>query len=620
MFNPISENSKLSRKRKQKHVSREPVVTKVGNKNRSNKLIFDLKSSLKPIYPQTPGQEELYDAIQQSSITICNGPAGTGKAQPLDAQILTPSGYKLMGDMKVGDWVCTPDGGTAQVLKLFPQGFIEVFKVTFSDETSTECSGDHLWYTETQLDRDAKRRGSVKLTSEIASTLITKNKKHNHSIPMVEPVEFESDSPLPIDPYVLGVMIGDGSLSSPTVGFTTADEEIAEAVGSNSLGVGIKKCKNTKYAYRITGDRWRVGSERPRKNLFKEAINALGLLGKKSPQKFIPEIYKFSSSETRLAILQGLMDTDGTIARGRNSCGVSFTSTSLQLANDVKFLVESLGGKAVMRSRITFYTYKGEKKAGLRSYTLHISMKTNPFRLKRKAEKFVPRYKYLPTRYITAIESTGIKECQCILIDHPDHLYITNNFIVTHNTLMTFSAAIQSRLHDKNIRKIVLIRPVIMSGDDQDIGFLPGDADQKMAPLLAPILKDSLSYILGNEDLSQEDFNLIVKDIVNRLNIEIIPLCYLRGRTLSNNFVILSESQNLTLSDFKLFITRIGLNSKVVIEGDSTQSDIGKDSGLLEFMMKMSTIEEIKQVVLDERDIVRNPLIAKILRKFPKDV
>lgn len=576
------------------------------------------KSILNPITAKTPGQELFIDAIANKEIVICDGPAGSGKAQPLDALVLTPSGYKKMGDFKIGDLVKTPDGKASKIDGIYPQGEVDIYKVSFSDSSSTECCGDHLWLTQTQLDRDAHRPGSVKTTKEILKTLRTKY-KNNHSIPMVKPIEFEELLPLPLDPYVLGVMLGDGTLCGPNPLLTTSDEEVVVSVASSSLGASLKKCLGSKYDYRITTKK----GAKPKSNLFKEALRNLGLLGKKSSDKFIPEQYKFASVKTRTALLRGLMDTDGTIQNRKTSCGISYTTTSKVLALDVQFLVESLGGKAVISSRITKFTYKNVLKSGKRSYTLHISMPVgiNPFQLKRKAVLYVDRTKYKPTRYITSVDLIGKKLAQCISIDHPEHLYITNNFIVTHNTFVAFGLALQYYFNDKNIRRIVIVRPTIAAGDDDDLGYLPGTLNEKMSPFLAPIVKDSAPLLIKSDSFRS---NINPNDrgspdpltaLLAKIDIEVVPLAYMRGRNFHNSFIILDEAQNCTLKDFKLFLTRIGRNSRVIIEGDSTQSDI-HDSGFKLVQGKLADMDSIGIVKLDKRDIIRNALIADILDRL----
>ena len=366
------------------------------------------------------------------------GPAGHGKSQPIDSLVLTPEGYVLMGNIKPVDLVCTPNGEIAYVREVYPQGKIDVYEIIFSDGTSTECSKDHLWFTETYLDRGSKRSGSVKTTEEIFKTLLYGGKR-NHSIPQTKPIFFFEES-LPIEPYVVGCLLGDGYLPNKgCVSLSSKDDEIISTFNS-LLGEDFVLNRTTQFGndYRI------IKSQKggPKKNIIKEHLKLMGLLGKKSNNKFIPNKYLYSSVQSRIELLRGLMDTDGTVkvnVKNVPSSQVSYSSTSIKLAEGVKFLIESLGGIAKISSRYTRFTYKGIKKTGQKSYRVSISMPNNinPFKLKRKAEKVYYRTKYNPIRFIDSIRFIGKKECQCISIANSSGLYITNNCIVTHNTTLS---------------------------------------------------------------------------------------------------------------------------------------------------------------------------------------
>jgi phosphate starvation-inducible protein PhoH len=580
------------------------------------------------ITPKTEGQEIYLDSIEDNPITICDAPAGSGKAQPLDALVLTKNGYRKMGDIKIGDMVANQNGGFSKVKAVYPQGKKDVFEVKFSDGTSTECCKEHLWYTWTSRDRDEKREGSVKSLEEMMQCVITKNNKKNHSIPMCKPVNFEKKN-LPIEPYLMGVILGDGGMSGANVSISSADQEIVELVSAEVSKVGtlsLNKTKHGKYDYLITNKGMR--GVRGITNPIKDDLRTLKLFGKKSHQKFIPNAYKYSSVEDRISVFQGLMDTDGTTKKSntRNSVATTFTSTSEQLALDVKFLVESLGGKASMKDRVTTYTYKEEKKNGRRSYRLNISLPEgiNPFKLKRKGDIYKPHKKYKPTRYISSIEKVGEEECQCISVDNKEGLYLTNNFIVTHNTFIAFGKALEYYLEPNAIDRIVVVRSTHTAGDEPGIGFLPGDLHDKMGPFLAPILKDSAKQLIKKMQRDYEVQNLlssggainsasaIMQVILSKFDIEIVPIQFMRGRTFANSFVILDEAQNCSLADFKLFLTRIGENSKVIIEGDASQTD-RPEGALPELMRKLEVLDTVGCIRMDGSDIVRSPLIADIL-------
>lgn len=160
-----------------------------------------------------------------------------------------------------------------------------------------------------------------------------------------------------------------------------------------------------------------------------------------------------------------------------------------------------------------------------------------------------------------------------------------------------------------DIRKIILTRPAVEAGES--LGFLPGDLKEKVDPYLRP-LYDALNDTLGNEQVEK----LLEKEVI-----EIAPLAYMRGRTLDNAFIILDEAQNTTRAQMKMFLTRMGFNSRIVITGDITQIDLikKKDSGLLNAKHLLQGIEGISFAELTSLDVVRNPLVQKIIERYEKE-
>lgn len=347
---------------------------------------------------------------------------GSGKAQPLDADILTPDGWIKMGDIQVGDTITAADGTASNVTGVYPKGELEIFRITFSDGTFTECCDEHLWVTQTPL----KRRWEVRPLHEIRDTL-----DERHKIPIIKPVQFtETERPL-LDPYLMGVLLGDGCFTLRSVGLSNPETDIVETVKRLLPdGIILRPSKSKSYDYRLVKD---VGNDGGgSENVLLTALRTYGLMGHKSTAKFIPTPYLFAPIETRLAVLQGLLDTDGS-TYGRT---LEYSTSSPQLAADVQFLVRSFGGKVTVSQRVPSYTYNGEKRRGAVSYRMHISLPTDvvPFRSVRKSALYIPRSEYQPYRFIESIESIGNKEAQCISVSAPDELYVTNDFIVTHNT------------------------------------------------------------------------------------------------------------------------------------------------------------------------------------------
>tara|TARA_Y100001980_G_C14448770_1_gene233130 strand:- start:57 stop:842 length:786 start_codon:yes stop_codon:yes gene_type:complete len=195
----------------------------------------------------------------------------------------------------------------------------------------------------------------------------------------------------------------------------------------------------------------------------------------------------------------------------------------------------------------------------------------------------------------------------------------------TGKTFISFGCALRAYLEDSNILRIVIVRPTITAGDEPALGFLPGDIHAKMAPFMAPILRDSAPLLIKKAQRTPSDSRFIdrfgnsnsdyVTNILNRFDIEIVPLHLMRGRSFHNSFVILDEAQNCKMEDFKLFLTRIGRKSRVVIEGDATQKD--RDGGALpELMKRLDGMPVVECVSLTNEDIIRNTMISDILKRL----
>jgi len=176
----------------------------------------------------------------------------------------------------------------------------------------------------------------------------------------------------------------------------------------------------------------------------------------------------------------------------------------------------------------------------------------------------------------------------------------------TGKTFLAVASAVKMYSENK-IKKIVLTRPAVEAGER--LGYLPGDLSQKIDPYLVPLF-DSLEYFFGNETLQY---------LIDKRNIEIVPLAYMRGRTLNDACIILDEAQNATISQIKMFLTRLGGNSKMIITGDETQIDLNNKtfSGLRKTRKTLSKIEEVSVLEFENTDIVRNKIVSKILEIFP---
>lgn len=549
-----------------------------------------------------------------TKILILDGLWGSSKAQPLDAKILTSNGWKLMGDIHPGDTVIGSDGKSCNVLNIFPQGKKEIYKVTFSDGSSTECCMDHLWATQTERERNRHSRkrnnGSpiytkcplppkVRTLHEIKDTLLTKRNLVNHSIPMVEPIDFNNVDHV-IDPYILGILIGDGGLTR-NVRFTSADKEIADKV--ESLLPSTLQMSNTAIIEYGIIRRTKTLKHNP----FKLELERLHLMGKKSNDKFIPNEYLFDSLANRINLLNGLMDSDGTT----NGYYTSYTTTSKILADNVQFLVESLGGTGIITEfhNCTYINKRNEKRHCLDHYKVSVKLPNNipPFSLTRKKEKLKPRKKYLPIRYITSITFVAEKNSQCILVDSDNHLYITDHCIVTHNTYCSVYSALKL-LARGQIEKIYYVRTPCESSNTAKIGTLPGSLQERLAGYNAVMEEKLVEFI---------PFNIATKLIKDGV-VEYLPPGLIRGRNLTDAVLICDEASNFSWEDILLICSRLGTNSRLYMIGDSFQNDIGKKSGFKKFYDIMNTEKSVEQGIhchqmRDKSDIVRSGIIRYIM-------
>jgi hypothetical protein len=345
---------------------------------------------------------------------------GLGKQAPLSEPVLTPAGWSRMGDLRVGDHVVSADGYPAEVLSIHPQTCREVYRITFSDGSWTRCGPDHLWTVgywgsdrPSGKQKRVRRSKTVTLRQLMDEGIKTSAGRRKFSIPMTAPVQYP-ERELPMDPYVLGVVLGDGNVNHRGHLSLSTDKEIIETIAPDLPREDRNGC------FVLRTNRWA------------ESLRALGLAGHRSWEKFLPEEYLRASEAQRRAILAGLLDTDGSpIEDG----GVEYCSTSERLVDAVVELVESLGGQArSKRSRVTTYTHNGEQRQGRESWRVNIKLNEQPFRLGRKAVCWVEPTKYPVQRMIESIERVEDEESMCITIDRPDGLYLTRSHIVTHNS------------------------------------------------------------------------------------------------------------------------------------------------------------------------------------------
>ena len=554
--------------------------------NNENRIVY--RNRLKP---RTDNQKEYIRSIIENTITFCQGSAGSGKALTLESKLFTKNGPITMGQVKIGDEIANPDGSFSKVLAVYPQGKKQVFRVYFSNETYVDCCEDHLWL----INQDGKKNKIVVDTKYLINNCKRHDGKRILSIECTKPVNFNRKDYI-IDPYFMGILISEGSLTNYNLTFTSCEKQIYDRVASSINDKYVIKTKQN-IDHRIVRK-----SRNFHKNLYKTELISLGLWGKYSYEKHIPETYKYGSIDQRIALLQGLMDGDGTISKDGSA---SYSTTSYKLAQDFCELIYSLGGTTRIKPKRGCLKIDGTRHRV--SYRCHISLPNDIsiFFLDRKKIKQIPRIKYFPKLYIDRIEKLDYKEMQCITVDHKDSLYLTDNYIPTHNTHCAVGLALEHLLEDK-IKKIIITRPVVEAGEK--IGYLPGKYEEKLFPYLLPI-EDEINYFIGPA------LNATLK-LNNK--IEIVPLGFMRGRNFHDCFIVADECQNASYEQLKMLLTRIGQNSKMVLTGDVSQSDLARhlQGGFYEMIKNLSDVDGIGISTLTDHDIIRNPIIAKILAKL----
>jgi phosphate starvation-inducible PhoH-like protein len=487
---------------------------------------------LRPLY------DALHDMIDPDSIPKLMA-AGTIEIAPLaymrgrslrtDTPVLTPDGFRPIGSLVVGDLVIGSNGEPTPVIGVYPQGEKDIYRLTTQDGASTLCSGDHLWAVTT---RDDRRRGKPFRVLETRKMIgnLRANHYHRYELPMHSaPVCFPY-RPVPMDPYALGLLLGDGCLTgSTTPSFATADVELAWELQRLLPGNQVRPRQGPNYMLSGLTAPWL--STALVENPLTVAARQLGLYGTRSTTKFVPELYLYNSAKVRLAVLQGLLDTDGgpVTQRGR-TCRVQYATVSPQLRDDVIFLVRSLGGVAYTRVRPalgrTPHLVKGRpvhNRHDAHIIDIRLPEGIEPFRLTRKRDKYDAEGGGRPMRFIESIEPAGTAEAVCISVAAADSLYTTEDFLLTHNTL-------------------------------------------------------------------------------------------------NDSFIILDEAQNTSPEQMKMFLTRLGFGSKIVVTGDVTQVDLpaGHTSGLRVVQDILDGVDDVYFSRLTSHDVVRHKLVADIVDAYER--
>lgn len=415
--------------------------------------VSNIDYSFMKIQPYVYQKEAVQFLESVNGNAIIGDAPGIGKAQNLNALIASPNGWIRMGDIKIGQKIFHHNGKSYPVTGVFPQGIHQTYKILFSDGFSAECNIEHLWMVR---DANRKRRNTgwvVKTLKDILNSglyykynekraLTGRKQTLKWEIPITMPCEYPNKKFI-IHPYILGALLGDGWIKSPNVVISIPDFQIQIKERIDELLPYELKTRVNRHPncpqYFITRKNIQGQSINP----FSEEIKRLSInVG--SGEKFIPKEYLYSGIEQRMELLKGLMDTDGSADRNR----IIYHTTSIQLAKDVCELVQSLGGRAKLK------TY--ERKEINKSTEFRVSIRIDfcPFNLKEKSNQWWPAKRHYMSRHIEKVELKGSEEHQCISVNSPDKTYLTNNYIVTHNTLTPVAYAIKN-----NLKRVLVICP-----------------------------------------------------------------------------------------------------------------------------------------------------------------
>ena len=501
-------------------------------------------------YEHRPLLTHQVDAVEKLVKTkrfILADDMGLGKFLNNKTLIYTPFGTKKMGEIKVGDMVIGSNGKPTKVNGVYPQGKKETYKITFNDGYFIMAGDEHLWSVSSpnygknrQNERQKKslvlstkqmyEGGKIKIKGfgynkekeyDIETYYKSPNGNNKWQIPIVEPICFGNNDVLPIDPYLLGLGLGDGSFTKTGIRFSLHKDDYDELFDKYNLSA-YKPYGNKKNGY----------------IKIKDSLVVLNLHDKRSHNKFIPDIYKYTSIENRLSILQGLMDTDGHCMISKNGSfnGTEYSTISEKLCDDVCEIVQTLGGIARKKSRRSFYKKDGKKVECSISYRVNIKLPSgmNPFRLKRKSDRYIDPKKYPTGRYIKNIEKVGEDYCTCISVDSPDKLYVAEHCIVTHNTTSTIVAALETEA-----KRILIICPASLKINWQR------EIEN---------YTDRSTYICSSKRYEDADFVIVNYDILKNFH---DPKDRDNSRILKSNFdlVIIDEAhyiQNKTAQRTKL--------------------------------------------------------------------
>ncbi len=632
---------------------------------------------------KTPNQARLVEAARRSDIVFAIGPAGTGKCVAGDTLVLTDQGLirieALASDtipnefedrshrvMSMNGPVLTShvyNGGLSPTIRVTTKHGFEIEGTPEHPLLTINPNGQYVWKRIDELrmgDFVGLRRNTQMFGNQTTINYHYERNPGDYTSKDVILNELDLDFA-----YFIGLMIGDGCMhkngkgtpGGATVMLSTSDEAISSHTRSICSRFGLRSPQYG-YDHRICSTQ-----------LYGLLIH-LGVRDVPAHKKSIPHAILRAPKGQIIAFLQGLFDADGTVDRRYGN--VSLSTSSKQLAHEVQIVLLNLGIVSTLKSRKTTHrdSYRVEmygaeaehffdeigfrldrkqvlrKKAACHNPNLDVVPNVNlvldtavrtrtftraqhklfyDYRIGRRRPSYtklneliellagddepVQRLRHTASDHFLWSEITCFQKSQAHVYDLTvpvEHNFLANGFI-NHNTYTGVALAVAA-LKSRQVKRIILCRPAVEAGER--LGFLPGDFREKVDPYLRP-LYDALEEMLPGDKL---------RAYLEQHVIEIVPLAFMRGRTLSTAFVILDEAQNATAMQMKMFLTRIGVNSRTIITGDITQIDLPtrSQSGLLEAQQILEGIDGIDFVYFDQGDVVRHRLVKDIINAYAR--
>jgi phosphate starvation-inducible protein PhoH/intein/homing endonuclease len=629
----------------------------------------------KRLRPKTKGQSVYVDAINSSDITFGIGPAGTGKCVSADTLVLTGCGLTEIGALGAQvptntarskatriygldgpEWAShVYNGGEADTIRVTTRHGFQIEGTLEHPLLTINPDGELRWVKIGELEPGmflALSRDSGLFGEQTDVQFEYERALNDHSSREVQLETLDADLA-----YFIGLLIGDGCMTRRGwVLFSARDPELRDHFAriAERFGLGVT----------THGEDLRINSTQ-----LHALLLHLGLSSLKAHEKTVPDSILRAPREQQIAFLQGLFDTDGTVDRRDGS--VSVSSSSERLVRVVQLMLLNLGAVGVLRSKTT--THRRHFILDLRGADAARFLERVGFRLERKQQRAQPatrntnldvlpniarvldgavrrqrlthathkwlhdyriarrrpsypklreivnvldasperaQLEWLCDRALLWSEVTTLEASRAAVFDltvPKTHSFTANGF-VSHNTYLAVAMAVAA-FKAKRVKRIILTRPAVEAGER--LGFLPGDLQAKIDPYLRP-LYDALFDMIDAERFDS---------YLTSGAIEVAPLAFMRGRTLNDAFIILDEAQNTTPEQMKMFLTRMGFSSKVVVTGDITQVDLPKNvmSGLGEARRILKNIDGINFVYFTESDVVRHPLVGKIIRAYDQE-